>query len=110
LRLAVGDHKHPRPIIGNPIGPVLCFARFAWQFPDDPRLAGYLYRVKVPTLIVWGERDGVVPPAHGRAYQAEIAGAELAILPNCGHLPMVEQPEVFVQTVLAYLERIGASA
>ena len=85
-------------------------ARFAWQFPDDPKLAGYLYRVKVPTLIVWGERDGVVPPSHGRAYQAEIAGAELAILPDCGHLPMVEQPEVFVQTVLTYLERIGASA
>src|SRR5262249_16259263 len=28
-------------------------ARFAWQFPDNPKLTRYLYRVQVPTLIVW---------------------------------------------------------
>ncbi len=86
------------------------FARFGWQFPDNPKLGGYLYRVKTPTLIIWGERDGVVPVAHGQAYQAEIAGAELVVLPGCGHLPFVEQPEVFIQAVLDYLERITANA
>jgi pimeloyl-ACP methyl ester carboxylesterase len=44
------------------------FARFAWQFPDNPKLAGYLYRVKCPTCIVWGEHDGVVPVTHGHVY------------------------------------------
>lgn len=82
-------------------------ARFAWQFPDNPRLVRYLYRVKTPTLIVWGEQDGVVSPTHGRAYQAGIAGAELVVLPQCGHLPPVEQPEVFAHTVLSYLARLG---
>jgi pimeloyl-ACP methyl ester carboxylesterase len=85
------------------------FARFAWQFPDNPKLTSYLYRVKTPTLIVWGERDGVLPVSHGQAYQAEIAEAELALMPACAHLPQLEQPEAFAATVLKYLQRAGAS-
>jgi pimeloyl-ACP methyl ester carboxylesterase len=86
------------------------FARFAWQFPDNPKLASYLYRVKCPTLVVWGEFDGVVPVAHGQLYQAEIAGAEYSVLPSCGHLPHVERPEVLATVVLKYLARIGADS
>jgi pimeloyl-ACP methyl ester carboxylesterase len=80
-------------------------ARFAWQFPDNPRLEGYLYRVRCPTLIIWGEQDGVVSVSHGHAYQREIIDAALAVLPACGHLPHVEQPEAVANTVLNYLER-----
>jgi pimeloyl-ACP methyl ester carboxylesterase len=83
-------------------------ARFAWQFPDNPRLASYLYRVKCPTLIVWGERDGVVPVSHGYVYQTEIVDAALTVLPACGHLPHVEQPEAVANTVLHYLGRCDA--
>jgi pimeloyl-ACP methyl ester carboxylesterase len=81
-------------------------ARFAWQFPDNPKLARYLYRVRLPTLIVWGQNDGVVSPAHGQAYRDGIAGAELVIIPACGHLPQVEQPEAFLQAVWPYRERV----
>jgi pimeloyl-ACP methyl ester carboxylesterase len=80
-------------------------ARFAWQFPDNPRLSRYLYRVRLPTLIIWGENDGVVSPAHGKSYQHGIAGATLVLIPACGHLPHVEQPEAFLQAVLPYLEQ-----
>jgi pimeloyl-ACP methyl ester carboxylesterase len=83
------------------------FARFAWQFPDNPKLASYLYRVKRPTLIVWGERDGVVPVMHGQVYQTEIADAAFVVLPSCGHLPHIEQPQALATTVLEYLERRG---
>ena len=81
------------------------FARFAWQFPDNPKLGSYLYRVKCPTLIVWGERDGVVPVSHGHVYQAEIADATFTVLPASGHLPHIEHPEALVNAVLEYLER-----
>jgi pimeloyl-ACP methyl ester carboxylesterase len=85
-------------------------ARVAWQFPDNPKLASYLYRVKCPTLIVWGEQDGLVPVTHGQLYQAAIAGAECAVLPSCGHIPHVEQSEALAATVLKYLEWIGADS
>ena len=42
-------------------------ARFAWQFPDNPRLLRYLYRIEAPSLILWGERDGFVS---GRAWKS----------------------------------------
>ena len=80
-------------------------ARFAWQFPDNPKLASYLSRVKCPTLVVWGERDGVVPVAHGQVYEAEVANAAFTVLPSCGHLPHVEHPEALANTVLQYLEQ-----
>jgi pimeloyl-ACP methyl ester carboxylesterase len=83
------------------------FARLAWQFPDNPKLAAYLYRVKCPTLIVWGERDGVVPLSHGQVLQTEIGGATFTVLPSCGHLPHVEQPEALAHAVLTYLEGCG---
>jgi pimeloyl-ACP methyl ester carboxylesterase len=81
------------------------FARFAWQFPDNPKLGAYLYRVKCPTLIVWGEHDGVVPVTHGQVYQAEIGEAKFTVLPSSGHLPHLEQPEALANAVLEYLEQ-----
>lgn len=83
-------------------------ARFAWQFPDNPKLGRYLYRVKTPTLIIWGAQDGALSTAHAQAYLRGIAGAELVVLPRCGHLPHVEQPEALVPAVLSYLARLGA--
>src|SRR6185295_2615095 len=82
-------------------------ARFAWQFPDNPKLARYLYRVKTPTLILWGAQDGVVATAHAQTYLRGIAGAELVVLPRCGHLPLAEQPEACVHAVRHYLARLG---
>ena len=101
-------HTPPREAIEAMLKARQVLARFAWQFPDNPRLAGYLYRVKCPTLIVWGERDGVVPVSHGQVYQRAIVDAALAVLPACGHLPHVEQPEAVANTVLNYLERRNA--
>jgi len=83
-------------------------ARFAWQFPDNPKLWRYLYRVKTPTLIIWGAQDGVVSTAHAQAYLRGIAGAELVVLPRCGHLPLAEQPEACVHAVLSFLARLGS--
>jgi pimeloyl-ACP methyl ester carboxylesterase len=80
-------------------------ARFAWQFPDNPKLSRYLYRIRLPTLIIWGQNDGVVSPSHGHAYQDGITGAALVVIPACGHLPHIEQPEAFLQAVLPYLKQ-----
>jgi pimeloyl-ACP methyl ester carboxylesterase len=51
----------------------------------------------------------VLPVRHGQAYQAEIAAAELALLPACAHLPHLERPDAFAATVLNFLQRVGAT-
>jgi pimeloyl-ACP methyl ester carboxylesterase len=82
-------------------------ARFAWQFPDNPKLARYLYRVTVPTFILWGEQDQFIPSAHGRAYHNAIDGSEWRLLAGSGHLPQAEQPEACSDAIMAYLRRQG---
>jgi pimeloyl-ACP methyl ester carboxylesterase len=78
-------------------------ARFAWQFPDNPRLRRYLDRVRLPTLILWGERDGVVSASHGRAYHQAIANSQYATIPDLGHLPHVEAPELCIEIMCNFL-------
>jgi pimeloyl-ACP methyl ester carboxylesterase len=78
-------------------------ARFAWQFPDNPRLLRYLYRIQVPTLILWGERDGFVSVAHGQAYHEGIGGSEFKTIPRAGHLPHIEAPESCADVMSSFL-------
>jgi pimeloyl-ACP methyl ester carboxylesterase len=80
-------------------------ARFAWQFPDDPRLLRYLYRARLPSLILWGERDQCVPIAHGKAFHDGIVDSEFAAIAGAGHLPHLETPEECAQIVLDFLRR-----
>lgn len=82
-------------------------ARLGWNpYLHDPRLPGRLHRVTCPTLVVWGERDGLIPPEHGRRYAELIAGASLATIPDCGHLPLVERPDQAVAIVGEFLRRL----
>ena len=69
-------------------------ARVGWNpYLCNPKLRERLYRITVPTLIIWGESDRLVPPAHGKAYQEGIAGSKLVILEKCGHAPPFEKPQ-----------------
>lgn len=77
-------------------------ARLLWERPYSPHLADRLHRIQCPTLLVWGEQDRLVPPAYGEAYKQHIKGAELKLIPGCGHLPMFEKEGEFVETVAAF--------
>ena len=81
-------------------------ARFSWQ-PRlcNPKLGQWLHRVDVPTHVVWGEHDKVIPPAYAVALKDRIAGATMTMMPGCGHLPHVEQPDAFADTVTAFIRR-----
>ncbi len=72
-------------------------ARLVWERPYNPKLAARLRRIACPTLLVWGAHDRLVPPAYGEAYRRHIPGAELKLIPECGHLPMFEAEAKFVQ-------------
>jgi len=58
----------------------------------------------VPTLIVWGARDRLIPVEHARAAHARIEGSRLAIFDEIGHFPHCEAPERFVDTLLEFVD------
>jgi pimeloyl-ACP methyl ester carboxylesterase len=58
----------------------------------NPQLKGWLRRIDVPTLVLWGASDGVVSPDYGRAYARLIPGARFELIDNAGHQPEIEQP------------------
>jgi pimeloyl-ACP methyl ester carboxylesterase len=69
----------------------------------NPKLKHRLHRIAVPTLLVWGENDGIVTPAYGEAYRKLIPGAEMAVIPEAGHYPHIEQPAAVGDRVRAFL-------
>ena len=73
-------------------------AKLAWE-PRlfDPHLAKWLHRIDVPTQIVWGENDQVLPAGYAHAYERLIPRSRVDIVQRCGHLPHVEKPAEFVE-------------
>jgi pimeloyl-ACP methyl ester carboxylesterase len=57
----------------------------------------------LPTLILWGGRDQLVPPAVGQTFAKAIAGSQLVVFDDLGHVPHEEDPVRTVQPVLAFL-------
>lgn len=57
----------------------------------------------MPTLIVWGARDSLIPVSHGRAAASAMPGSRLEIFEDVGHFPHCEAPEHFVATLLGFI-------
>jgi pimeloyl-ACP methyl ester carboxylesterase len=80
-------------------------ARVGWNpYLCDPRLAQRLYRVTMPTLLVWGGSDRVVSAEHGSAYQRAIAGSRLVSINEAGHIPVLEKPDDTARCVTEFLK------
>src|ERR1700761_6407115 len=58
----------------------------------------------LPMLIVWGERDPIIPVGHGRAAHAQLPGSRLEVFPDAGHIPMQECPGRFAATLQRFLD------
>ena len=83
-------------------------ALYAWEpYFHNPKLRQRLHRVALPTLLVWGASDRfVTPDYYGTAYRDAIPGAQFTVIDQAGHWPHVEQPEVFVERVGAFLAAV----
>ena len=78
--------------------------RLCWKpYMYDPRLTSLLQRVKIPTRMVWGKNDQIVPLECGELYKEAISGSDLVVIDNCGHSPQVEKPDEFIKTALEFL-------
>ncbi len=80
-------------------------ARLAWQpYMHNPSLGPLLEGVVgLPTLLIWGKQDKVVPVSVAEVYKKSIAGAELVVFDNCGHRPEVEKQAEFTERVQRFL-------
>ncbi len=63
-----------------------------------------------PTLIVWGDRDPMIPVAHAQAAHAAIPGSRLEIFEGAGHFPHAEFPERFAEVVSEFIESTKPSS
>jgi len=80
-------------------------AKLSWQpRSHDPHLAKWLHRIDVPTLLLWGDTDRIFPKEHALAYQRSIPNAKLVIVPDCGHVPQIEQPDAFVAAFESFVD------
>jgi pimeloyl-ACP methyl ester carboxylesterase len=66
-----------------------------------------LTQINAPTLLVWGERDTLVPTRLAAEWHAAIPGSRLAIIPGAKHVPMFETPSAFVDVLLEFLHELG---
>jgi pimeloyl-ACP methyl ester carboxylesterase len=81
---------------------------YAWR-PHlyNPQLRHWLFRVAVPTLVLWGESDRIVTPEYGRRYAGLIPDARFATIAGAGHHPELEQPDEFVAHIARFLDARG---
>jgi pyruvate dehydrogenase E2 component (dihydrolipoamide acetyltransferase) len=66
--------------------------------------------VNVPTLIVWGSFDRVVPVGHAARGAEKIKGAWLEVMSGIGHVPQVEAPARLIETIKRWLQMAGPQA
>ena len=76
-----------------------------FQTPNsDEATAARLGEIKAPTLILWGEKDTLIPVSQAYEFKRRIAGSKLIIYPDTGHIPMEEVAERSAADVTAFLQ------
>jgi pimeloyl-ACP methyl ester carboxylesterase len=83
-----------------------CTGKFVWPLPDKG-LNKRIHRITTPTLILWGDADGVIAPAYAQDFAERIVGAYVHMIADAGHLPQVEQPHETARLVHEFLTSGG---
>ena len=61
----------------------------------------------MPTLLVWGDRDPLIPPHQAREFLDALPDARLELIAGAAHVPMLERPDELSRTVLEFLRADG---
>lgn len=93
----------------NPLNSALTGLQLPQAFLEEVEktaLTNQLHKITIPTLLQWGKYDFVVPPALGYTAFSEISSADkyLKIYNHSGHSPMVNEPDLFVQDIINFIE------
>ncbi len=79
-------------------------ALLTWKpYMYNPKMPLLMAQNQLPTLIIWGKQDAIVPLNCGERYQQTIPGAQLTVIDHCGHSPQIEKPRAFLDAALPFL-------
>ncbi len=70
-------------------------------------LPAQLGKITMPSLVITGDDDRIVPTAESVRLARELANAKLVVIPNCGHIPQEECPEAFMDGVREFVAALG---
>lgn len=101
LSKAVMERYHALLLAPGNRAAMLARMRQTVLVPPEPFLRG----IAVPVLLLWGEKDAMIPVANAQDYLAELPDARLVVLPGVGHVPQEEAPAVSLAAVLEFLGR-----
>lgn len=59
--------------------------------------------IKVPTLIIWGEQDELIPISHLQLFKRDFPNAKTLVIPECGHIPQEECPQPIIEGIIRFL-------
>ena len=110
LMLMEGSGKQPSPrlvssFIDNMKRPnaKMAFMSSLLCFKNSANVTSYLKKIKVPTMLVWGHEDSIIPISYASKFSSSISGCRFELLEDCGHTPYVQMPERFSCLVMDFL-------
>ena len=79
---------------------------YTWEpYMHNPKLPYRLHRIDIPTLLIWGQEDGIVTPTYGEKFRSMIPDAKMVVVPDSGHSPHIEQPDTFIKHFVEFASR-----
>ncbi len=69
-------------------------------------MANDLKDINQPSLILWGKQDPVTPPDVAEEFHTKLPNSDLVWIDKCGHAPMMEHPDLFIQHLEKWLEKV----
>jgi pimeloyl-ACP methyl ester carboxylesterase len=85
-------------------------ARLVRDQRDYTGIERALARIRLPALLIWGARDRLNLLEDGRRLHARLAGSQLFVYDNCGHLPQEEMPERFARDVSEFMKATAGAS
>ena len=76
--------------------------------PDDAdAFVKTLSTIQIPTLLMWGQDDRVIPLSAANRLHADLVKSELKIIPQCGHIPHEERPAVTAEVITTFVTKLA---
>jgi pimeloyl-ACP methyl ester carboxylesterase len=87
-------------------------ARVMWSLRRDltgRHLLDEVQRLEMPTLVIWGGRDRLLPLGPVPAFVRQLPAGELEVIERCGHMPIIEDPETVVARMKRFIAQTASS-